>query len=101
MAKRVIKDIDRSREITLTLNGAPVTAYRGETLATVIMLSGDPACRSDRDGQPRAPFCNMGVCYDCLVEIGPVGQARKVRACMTPVREGLEVRTLVKKGDGS
>ena len=38
-------------------------------------------------GAPRGPFCMMGACYDCLVEIG--GETRQ--ACMIEVTEGLDI----------
>ena len=40
---------------------------------------------------PRGPFCMMGVCFDCLVEIDGVPN---VQGCMTPVREGMQVRAI-------
>ena len=35
-------------------------------------------------------FCGIGVCFDCLVT---VNGAPKVRACLTPVAEGMIVQT--------
>lgn len=35
-------------------------------------------------------FCGIGLCYDCMVTIEGVGN---VRACITPVREGMKVIT--------
>lgn len=40
------------------------------------------------DGSPRAPYCLMGVCFECLMEID--GQA-DVQSCLVPVREGMIV----------
>lgn len=37
----------------------------------------------------RGPFCMMGACYDCLVQIDGVTQ----QACMTEVTEGLIVKS--------
>jgi len=41
-----------------------------------------------RAGEPRGYFCGMGVCHDCLVTADGLPN---VRACMTPVKEGLRV----------
>ena len=41
-------------------------------------------------GKPRAPYCLMGVCFDCLVTIDGVGSRQ---ACLVPVREGMAVET--------
>ncbi len=99
MAKRLSENVERLNKVTLSLNGQRIVAFAGETLVTVIMLSGNPVCKKDRSGLPRAPFCNMGVCYDCMVEVSQDGQqARQVRACMTSVRQGMVVRTQGKTG---
>ncbi len=41
-------------------------------------------------GAARAPYCMMGVCFDCLVTIDGVGSRQ---ACLVPVREGMAVET--------
>lgn len=48
------------------------------------------ACRRSVSGHMRAPFCGMGVCFECRVCIDGVAQQR---ACMTPVRDGMRVIT--------
>jgi len=40
-------------------------------------------------------FCGIGVCFDCLVD---VGDERAVRACLVPVGDGDEVRTCASPG---
>ena len=40
--------------------------------------------------QPRGPLCGMGVCFECRVTIDGVAN---VPACITPVREGMQVAT--------
>jgi len=39
-------------------------------------------------GSPRAPWCLMGACFECLVEVD--GQPN-VQACMTLVHDGMVV----------
>ena len=97
MTKRLTKHVTRPEMVTFTLNGRKTEAYEAETLATAILLSGDPVCKSDQHGHPRAPFCNMGICYDCLVTVTAMEypeETLRVRACMTFVKPGLQVRTL-------
>ena len=38
--------------------------------------------------QPRGIFCNMGICFDCLIEID--GRPN-LRACQSTVTEGMRV----------
>ena len=42
-------------------------------------------------GAPRAPYCMMGVCFECLVEIDDVPSQQ---ACLVRPREGMRIRTL-------
>jgi hypothetical protein len=42
-------------------------------------------------GRRRSPYCNMGVCFDCLVEVEDDGRVLRTRACLTVVRAGLRV----------
>lgn len=42
------------------------------------------------DGSPRAPYCLMGVCFECLMEIN--GEA-DVQSCLVTVREGMIIQS--------
>ena len=62
------------------------------TVAAALLADGRVACRSSAvSGVERGPFCMMGVCFDCLVEIDGVPN---VQACMTRVAEGMRVRSM-------
>ena len=77
--------------VTVTVDGDPVQAYPGETVATVLLAAGRQTFRhTDHLHARRGLFCGMGVCFDCLVTID--GQPN-VRACMTPVYAGMMVET--------
>ena len=41
-------------------------------------------------GAKRAPYCMMGVCFECLVTIDGVGNRQ---ACLIPVSAGMRVET--------
>jgi len=76
--------------VTITVDGAPMRAAPGDTVAAVLMASANPACRETPvTGAPRAPLCLMGACFDCLVEIDGVSNRQ---ACMVAVRAGMTVR---------
>jgi predicted molibdopterin-dependent oxidoreductase YjgC len=85
----------------VSLEGSPVVRFQfdwqeiearpGETIAVALLAAGVRALRTtDRGSEPRGIFCNMGVCFDCLVEVDGYPN---VRACQTIVREGMQVRT--------
>jgi predicted molibdopterin-dependent oxidoreductase YjgC len=79
--------------VTLELDGVPLPARRGQTVATAILAAGRRVLRrTRRAGKPRGVFCAMGVCFDCVMTIdGKAG----VRACMTKVEDGMDVRSPV------
>lgn len=76
--------------IEIFVEGQVVSAREGETLAVALLNAGVvPFRHTPVSGQPRAPLCLMGVCFDCLVE---VDGAQNVQSCMVQVRAGMQVR---------
>ncbi len=76
--------------VTIHLDGEPVRAPRGDTLAAVLLARGVIATGTSAvTGAPRAPYCMIGSCFECLVEIDGLGQRQ---ACLVMVREGMRVR---------
>jgi D-hydroxyproline dehydrogenase subunit gamma len=80
--------VDRGPAVTVELEGRTVTAYLGETVATMLLAEGHHAMRTTVQGSPRGIFCGMGVCFDCLVVVD--GQPN-TRACMTFVEAGMRI----------
>jgi predicted molibdopterin-dependent oxidoreductase YjgC len=80
--------LERGVLLSLTLDGRTVNAYEGETVAAVLLAEGHIATRKTRRGSPRGVYCGMGVCFDCLVVVDGVPNTR---ACVTWVREGMDV----------
>ncbi len=78
-----------STTVRLTIDGRSVDVPADASVAAAIARLGI-AFRLSRSGQPREPLCGMGVCFECRVRIDGVAQ---VRACMTPVRDGMRVDT--------
>lgn len=76
--------------VSIRFEGRTIAAAAGETLAAALLAAGEEVFRtSPVSGAPRGPFCLMGACFECLVEIdGMPGQ----QACMTIVRDGMEIR---------
>jgi hypothetical protein len=75
-----------SSEIAFTLDGVPMTAAEGQSIAGALIGSGIMSWRRTRfDDQPRGVFCGIGACFDCLIT---VNDEPNVRACLAQVREG-------------
>jgi D-hydroxyproline dehydrogenase subunit gamma len=75
--------------VTVTIDGRSVEARVGDTVAAAMLAAGYDHCRTTPvSGSPRAPYCLMGVCFECLVTIDGVGNRQ---GCLVPVREGMHV----------
>ncbi|HLJ91163.1 MAG TPA: 2Fe-2S iron-sulfur cluster-binding protein [Candidatus Angelobacter sp.] len=75
--------------ITLTVDDVSVSVSSGTTVAVAVVMLGK-ACRKSASGEPRAPLCGMGVCYECRVTIDGVPHCR---SCQILCSSGMEVRT--------
>lgn len=96
MSKRVTRGVARPDSVYIEVNGTRVVGYEGESLATALMAAGYLVFSQDSSGRSRSPFCNMGVCFDCMVTIEDPAAAEpslvgRVRACMTAIRPGLRL----------
>jgi D-hydroxyproline dehydrogenase subunit gamma len=77
--------------VTLTIDGRRIAARAGDSVAAALLAAGIAQCRTTPvSGAPRAPYCMMGVCFDCLVMIDDVGNRQ---ACLVAVRDGMSVET--------
>ena len=88
MSKAQRLETKRGCELKFTFEGETITAFEGETLASALLAACVTAFSLTRTGEPRLPFCNMGTCFDCAVR---VDGRFLVRACLTDVREGMQV----------
>ena len=90
MAEGRISGADRGPAIRFHLDGEAFSAHAGETVAMALFAAGQPLVRrSAKLGAPRGVFCNMGICYDCLVYHNGVA----LRACMLLVTPEMKLST--------
>lgn len=78
------------------VDGRPVRAEPGQTVAAALWAAGVRSWRTTREaGAPRGLFCGIGVCFDCLVTLDGVPNQR---ACLAPARPDLAVTTQLGHG---
>lgn len=83
--------VQRGKPVNITVDGTPIEAYQGETVAAAMLAAGIRTFRtSQKHNQPRSLYCGMGVCYECLVTINGI---HGVRACVTYVEDGMVIET--------
>jgi sarcosine oxidase subunit alpha len=76
--------------VSLTVNGRPIEVSAGAMVSAAVALSGTVAFRRSVTGEPRAPLCGMGICFECRVTID--GRAH-AKSCQIPCEQGMEVQT--------
>ncbi len=91
-----ILEFKRGREIEFELDGRTLRGYEGDTIASAVHAAGVRVLRrSIRLGRPRGFFCAIGRCSSCLMTVDGIPN---VMTCVTPLREGMRVRTQRDKG---
>ena len=78
------------RTTKLHVNGRAVEAPAGAMVSAAVAIAGYTRFRRSVTGEPRAPLCGMGICYECRVTVN--GQAH-VKSCQVVCEEGMEVET--------
>lgn len=81
--------ISDEENLVLDFEGTPVSARAGDTVAAALLAANITIFRqTPLSGQPRGPFCMMGVCFECLMVID--GQPNH-QACQIIARNGMKV----------
>jgi aerobic-type carbon monoxide dehydrogenase small subunit (CoxS/CutS family) len=72
-------------------NDAEVPFVGGQTVGAALSAAGIGSLRTTRvRGRPRAMFCGIGICFDCLVCIDGLANQR---ACLVLARDGMRVES--------
>lgn len=88
---RRVPDAEGSPTFTVTVDGERTAVRRGDTVATALLLAGARATRvSPVSGAPAAPYCMMGVCFECLVTVDGIGNRQ---GCLIEVADGMRIET--------
>ncbi len=76
--------------LTLFIDGERLEMRPGSLLTAALAKSGNPAARRSVGGEARTPFCGMGICQECRVQVDGVRRL----ACQTPCQDGMQVERL-------
>jgi predicted molibdopterin-dependent oxidoreductase YjgC len=72
--------------VSVYVNGRAIAVPAGSTAAVAVLLAGN-TCRTSVSGEPRAPFCGMGTCFECRVQINGVLHLRSCQVVCEPKME--------------
>jgi D-hydroxyproline dehydrogenase subunit gamma len=77
--------------IDVEFDGRPLAVLGQCSVAAALLAAGVSRFRSTPvSGAPRAPYCMMGVCFECLLEIDGVPNRQ---ACLVTVQPGMKIRS--------
>ena len=75
--------------VTITVEDRRMKVPATDSVAAAMLTAGIVTTRTTPvSGAHRGPYCMMGTCFECLVEIDGVSNQQ---ACRTQVREGMQV----------
>jgi D-hydroxyproline dehydrogenase subunit gamma len=78
--------------VTVFLDDEKLSVAAGESVAAALLTAGVTVFRAaPRHGSPSGPYCMIGNCYDCLVEIDGLPYRQ---ACLTTVAEGMRIHLM-------
>jgi predicted molibdopterin-dependent oxidoreductase YjgC len=89
MFKQYNQDIGKT--VTIDFEGIALQVPETTTIAAAVLSHGgkNHTRLSPASGEKRAPYCFMGVCHECLVEIDGIPNQQ---ACIIEVKEGMKIR---------
>jgi len=77
--------------VDVTIDGRSARVRAGDTVAAALISAGVLASRvADVSRAPRAPYCMMGVCFECLVTVDGVGNRQ---GCLVSVKPDMRIET--------
>ena len=83
--------------IEIEVDGQKIRVRQGEMIASALIASGMKVFRrTSRRKEARSYYCGIGQCTDCMMEVDGVPG---VRTCITPVKEGMRIRTQAGLGE--
>jgi hypothetical protein len=73
----------------LTYEGQKISFHAGDSVAAALLAARISSFRDHPvSGEPRAPYCMMGVCFECLITIDGV---QNRQSCLVAAVDGMVV----------
>ncbi len=87
---------EATASVEVLVEGQPIRLAPGESAAAAALLAGlVPSRHAPASGEPRASYCLMGACFECLMVIDGVPSRQ---ACLVPVRPGMRIERQRRSG---
>lgn len=87
----ILGEQKKGKEVTFLFDGKEMKGCEGEPIAAALKAAGVNVHRyTKKQHKPRGIFCAIGRCTDCVMIVD--GQPN-IRTCVTPLKEGMDIRT--------
>lgn len=87
----ILGEPEKGKLVSFTYDGKELSGYEGEPIAVALKAAGYMVHRYTKNHhEPRGIFCAIGRCTDCVMI---VDGKPNIRTCVTPLKEGMEVKT--------
>jgi len=84
-------DAQADATIQIWFNDQPLSVPGGRSVAAALLAAGVQRFRATPlSGAPRAPYCMMGACFECLVEIDGMPSRQ---SCLVTVQDGMRIHS--------
>ncbi len=78
-----------SKKVRIFFEDTELEVAEGTSVAAAVLSSHAKHTRvTDKNKSERAPYCQMGICFECLMNID--GKANQ-QSCMIQVRDGMRI----------
>lgn len=93
----ILGELEKKRVVKITVDGRSLEAFEGEPIIAALLAHKIRLCRrTKKNKRPRFLFCGIGRCTDCVMIVDDIPNTR---TCITPVREGMRIKTQVGRGE--
>ena len=87
----ILGQLKKGKDVSFYYNGKTLKGFEGEPIAVALKAAGVMTHRyTKKEHKPRGIFCAIGRCTDCVMI---VDGKPNVRTCVTPLKEGMDIRT--------
>ena len=87
-----VLDQKQGKEVSFTFDGRPMVGREGEMVSSALFANGIRTFSRHKVGDaPQGIFCANGQCAQCTVLLDGL----PLKSCITPLQEGMEIRTLI------
>lgn len=87
----ILGDSPKGKPVSFTYDGQVLQGIEGEPISAALRVAGVMTHRyTKKRHEPRGVFCAIGRCTDCVMVVNGMPN---IRTCITPLEEGMDVRT--------